>query len=188
MMRRVLFGPVLAPVLAITAACFAAACTVEVHRDGERVASVDGEHVSGGYRLEVRADEDAQIFLVTAPDGKTAAGMVEGEASYLLGDAQIEALGDIPPPAAPEGEEEVSIRAPGFSLRVSGDDEDEEGGGVSMRFGDFSLDASGSDGKGAHVLISGVDAEAARDFIQDADDLSDEVKAQMIAALDLEGD
>jgi hypothetical protein len=81
----------------------------------------------------------------------------------------------------------VSIRAPGVSISVNGDDAG-GGGSVSINAGGHSVDVRADDGDTdrASVRIAGVDADAARDFIAKADELSPQVQAQMLAALGLD--
>jgi len=166
---------------------FLGACSVEVDRSGS------SEGAAGGYTLEVRADEQEQVFLVRAPDGKVAAGRVAGGVSALLDADAIQAFADTPAPDRSGEPEVVSIRAPGFELSVRGDPEGtgEDGGQVSIDVGETSIDVNAQDGATdaedrANVRIAGVDEAAARDFIAKADELSPEVQAQMLAALGLE--
>lgn len=158
----------------------------------------------GGYNLEIRASDDVQFFLVTAPDGHVvgARATSKGE-SALMDDAAIHALLAAPPPAAAittsatgtsaatsTNTNTVSIQAPGVSIQASGDDNGKGDNGdahVSLNVGGpaIQIDAhgNGEDGGNAHVVINGVDAKAARDFIVHADGLSPQVQAQMLAAL-----
>ncbi len=174
-----------------------AACSpgkVEVIGDNGEKVVVNGVG-RGGYTLQVVGDEGAQVYIVTAPDGRTAAAKVEGEASALLGPAEAQnmvsrqqaAMADVD---RGEGRgEHVNIQVPGFSLQVTGDDADGERGTVRMKAAGFDLDVdSDDDGSGnerAVVRIGGVDAESAREFIDGADGLSEETKAQMREKLGL---
>jgi hypothetical protein len=167
-----------------------AACSpgkVEVTSDnGEKVVV----HGSGGYTLQVVGDDAAQIYIVTAPDGRVAAAKSEGEASSLLGAAEAQnavarqtaQMAAAETAAGDSKSDDVNIRVPGFSLQVS-DDGSTGGGKVRMQAGGFDLDVNSSDdGTGnerAVVRIGGVDADSASQFIDDTDGLSEEVKAQM---------
>lgn len=152
-----------------------------------------------GYRLEVRALEGVQTYLITAPDGKVVGAQAADGASRLLDEARIHEIAETPMPADADAPPEVmSLKLPGFEMSVNAD-HDEEGNTSSDDNGNaqvkmrvrgqetVSIDAR-ENGPGdaddiAHVVISGASAETARDFINDADELSEEVKAQMRAAL-----
>jgi hypothetical protein len=172
-----------------------AACspgTVEVTGDNGEKVTVDG---SGGYTLQVVGDDAAQVYIVTAPDGRVAAAKSEGEVSTLLGAAEAQnavARQQTAMAAASadgSGGENVNIQVPGFSLQVSGDGGNGEAAKVRMQAGGFDLDVnSADDGTGnerAAVRIGGVDADSARQFIDDTEGLSAEVKAQMREKLGL---
>ena len=175
-------------VLLVVAALFTGACSVETN------GGAADSH--GGYRLEVRASEAEQIYLVTAPDGRVAAARAQDGQSTLLGASDIRALA--PPMArnttAGDDNHTVSIHAPGFSLQASGDDEGKSDGGqahLSMNAGGQSIEidadsdtGDASDGR-AHVVIAGADEKTARDFIAHADKLSPAVQAQMLSQVGL---
>lgn len=154
-----------------------------------------GEAVSG-YTLEVRASEGEQIFLVTSPEGKTAAARASGGASALMGESEVQTLlAAAPEPSTDAHQEVVSLRLPGIDLRVSGDGEGsgEDGSGhVSVNVGGHSVEVNASEGgpgdsdDRAHVLIRGVPESEAREFIAKADQLSPNVQAAMMAELGLE--
>ncbi len=157
----------------------------------------------GGYNLEIRASDDVQFFLVTAPNGHIVGATASKGVSALMDDAAIHAL--LATPAAPAAgttsatstststdTNTVSIRAPGLSIQASGDDNDKSDHGdahISMGGGNngpgIQIDAhgNGENSGNAHVVINGVDAKTARGFIEQTDELSPEVKAQMYAAL-----
>lgn len=158
----------------------------------------------GGYNLEIRASDDAQIFLVTAPDGHVVGARASKGESAMMDDAAIHALAAAPPPAAATtsttststdtstSTNTVSIQAPGVSIQASGDDNGKSDNGeahVSVNLGGpaVQIDAhgTGENSGNAHVVINGVDAKTAREFITGADDLSPAVQAQMLAALGL---
>lgn len=172
-------------------ALLAAGCIdVNTKSDGE------GSEAAGGYTLEVRASEGEQVFLVTSPDGKTAAARASGGASALLGENDLQALmAAAPEPSANAQQEVVSLRMPGINLQVSGDPEGsgEDGSGrVSVNVGGHSVEVNASEGgpgdadDRAHVLIRGVPESEAREFIAKADQLSPNVQAAMLAELGLE--
>lgn len=176
-------------VSAICALALIAACTDIKPGD-------DGELAGGpaeGYTLEVRASEGEQVFLVTSPEGRTAAARAAGGASALLDETAMRAL---PAVAASDNMREVvSLRMPGVDLSVSGDPESkgEDGSGrVSINVGGHSVEVNASEGgpgdgdDQAHVLIRGVPEAEAREFIAKADQLSPAVQAEMLAALGLD--
>ncbi|MBL8559713.1 MAG: hypothetical protein JNM47_13385 [Hyphomonadaceae bacterium] len=157
------------------------------------VQTEDGETVQiggrGGYTLQVVGDDAERIFVVTAPDGRSAAARAAGETSSLLGAAEAQNListHQAALAAAPAGED-VSIRVPGFTLEVT------DGGAdgrdrVKMRaMGiDLDVDADETDaGDRAVVRIGGVDEKSAREFIEGADGLSAETRAEMMKKLGL---
>jgi len=147
-----------------------------------------------GYTLQIVAEESAQIYLVTHSDGRSVAAKVENGQSALM-DAEAAAdrvearMGVMGEPT----EGQVHIRFPGVSISVAGQD---HGGGhdrariaISAGGHDVLVDAEdsprGEDAEKVVVRIPGVSAEDAREFIDESDKLSAEVKAQMRAALGL---
>ncbi|MEZ5996934.1 MAG: hypothetical protein R3C25_14405 [Hyphomonadaceae bacterium] len=180
--------------IAASFALAAAACgeIEQSHRDGVELAG--GE---GGYTLEIRAVEGAQTYIVTAPDGRVVGGRAAGGASALMDADRVRALASEPPP---EGEttapQVVSLRLPGFSMTINADQDDENGNGrvaLSVGGGEGQTVVVNADEGGpgdeddrAYVRITGVDEEAARHFIAEADELSPGVQAQMLAGLGLE--
>jgi len=183
MFRRPLLSLAAATSLALLSACA---------ESGEQQLAGGPEQSGGGYTLEVRADDNLQVFLVTAPDGRQAAGRVESGVSSFMEGAQIQSLGAMPPtPSPPAGDEAVSVRAPGFSLSIAGEsDAGGEGGGrVAINVGGHSVEVNAEEAgvnDRAHVRIGGVDAGEAREFIEGADELSADVRSQMLAALGLD--
>ncbi len=152
---------------------------------------------SRGYTLEVRAKDGETVYLVTDPEGRLAgARAAEGGPSAVLAQREARALAATAPEPImdPGAEENVKFALPGFSLAVSGKDGEGEGGAehgrVEIKLGETQVHVEGEDGEGGHeranVRISGVDAGDARDFITDAEDLSPEVKAEMLDILGLE--
>jgi len=189
-------------------ALLAAACSVEAGKG----------HHRGGYSVDIRANGNDQVYVVTAPDGRTTAARVHDGASAMLNTQEMQqALASMPAPAPPttNGDDDVSIRAPGFSLRASGDghvdddaatttptsgekpatapasDDQRERGTVQMNIGGFGLDVNADDGgpgdadDRAQVRLTGLSAHDTRKFITEADDLSPAVQAQMLTALGL---
>lgn len=163
--------------------------------------NVSDDHDSspaGSYTLEVRADQAAQIYLVTTPDGKTVAARAANGTSALMEGRAVQALANQPMPAGEEGQDQVSIRVPGANISVHADGDDESGNGtahINVNAGGrhVQVDAQGNgDDNGpdnnAHVRITGADEEEARDFVRKADKLSPDVQNQMLAALGLDGD
>jgi hypothetical protein len=177
----------------IALALLAGAC-VEVETASE--ADAGAAAAAAGYTLEVRASESEQIFLVTSPEGRTAAARAVGEASALLGESDLQALLAVAPPSSGEAHREVvSLRLPGVNIAVSGDPEgsgENSGGRVSIDVGGHAVEVDASEGgpgdddDRAHVLIRGVPESEAREFIAKADQLSPNVQAAMLAELGLE--
>lgn len=205
--------------LIIGLAIFAAACSVDIGKG----------HGHGGYVVDIRAADNDAVYMVTAPDGRVAAARSHNGASAMLDPQALQqALAAMPAPATNPryDDHNVSIRAPGFALDASGDDDGKNGddgadnnhdhpatttpasgtkpaasgagdhndhgrGHVSMNVGGFSFDADGDSDSGdgrAHVHFAGLSAHDARHFITEADELSPQVQAQMLAALGLSQD
>jgi len=148
------------------------------------------ENAPGGYTLEVRANQDAQVFLVTGPEGQGAAARAAGGVSALMDTTQARAFTVLPENEEPLPEV-LSLRVPGFDLSIGAEgNTSEEGARVSINAGGRRVEVNArDDGAGeterAHVRITGASEADARDFIAKADELSPEVQAQMLAALGL---
>ncbi len=154
---------------------------------------------ASGYTMEIRASGADQTYLITAPDGRVVGARAAEGASALMDATRAAALVADPPQFAEAEREggEVSIRLPGFSLSASGDEENPDGeqGRVAISVGGdrgehVTVHADeGGPGEAddrAYVRITGADEEAVRSFIDEADHLSPEVKAQMRSALALQ--
>jgi hypothetical protein len=147
-----------------------------------------------GYTLDVFAHDAEQIYLVSHSDGRAAAARAQGATSEVLTPEAARALLTERQTAltGAEGEEVVGVRGPGFSLSIKGDEnaaEGEEGAvqiAVNTGQGGMTIDAR-DEGENDHarVRITGADEATARDFINDAEELSPEVKAAMLASLRL---
>jgi len=166
-------------------AVLAAACSADVNTG--RAAAV-GE----GYVLEVRATSGEQTYLVTAPDGRVVGARAAQGASALMNGDSAQRLAADPPPQGDAPPEVMSLRLPGFDMAISaeGDDSTENGrASVSINAGDNRVIVNADEGgpgeadDRAYVRITGADADAVRDFINDAEELSPEVKAEMLAEL-----
>lgn len=170
-----------------------AACAPDV---AGTVSDAVSEHAAApgeGWTMQVIGDDADRVFLVTRPDGKTAAARVRGESCAMVGAeeartlaaAEIAALAAVPAP-----KEHVSIEAPGFALRVAGDGDETGTGGrgqVRIDVGGLKVNVDGDearDGRAA-VTIEGVNEDAARRFIDESEELTAEVKAQMLRELGL---
>ena len=150
--------------------------------------------VAEGYTLEIRALQDVQTYLVTAPDGRVVGGRAASGVSALLDTTRAQSLAAELPPEGEELPEVVAMRFPGFELSVSGGDEDPNGenGNVNITIGgEQRVEVRANEGgpgdadDTAYVRITGADEAAARDFINDAEELSPETKTEMRAALGL---
>lgn len=187
MMRFGLAAPLMALAVMGLAACSPG--KVEVTSENGETVVVNGR---GGYTLQVVGAEKDQVYIVTAPDGRTAAARVTDGASALMGAgeaqnmvaAQQAAMG--PEPGA--GGDDVHISVPGFSLKVKDGQGDGDRSHVQMKAAGFDLDVNADETGGSEravVRIGGADAKSAREFIDGADGLSPEVRAQMREKLGL---
>ncbi|MBN8607391.1 MAG: hypothetical protein J0L81_10760 [Caulobacterales bacterium] len=170
-----------------------AACGPVVIGDG---AGNDQTASAGGYTMEIRAGDNQQTYLITTPDGRTVGARAAEGASALMDNTRSQALAAEPPPQGEALPEQVSIRLPGFSLSVAGEDNgaESENGQVRISVGGeggqqvvVNADEGGPGDADdlAYVRVSGADADAVREFIAEQEELSAEVKAQLIAELQL---
>ena len=167
-------------------AALAAACSGDVTVDGD---AAPGE----SYTLEIRATEGEQTYLVIAPDGRVVgARSAEGASALMNGDRARELAGD-PPPQGETPPEVMSMRFPGVDMQINADEGEGETGraNVSINAGEHSVIVNADEGgpgeadDRAYVRITGADEDAVRDFINDAEELSAEVKAEMLGELGL---
>lgn len=172
------------------AAVALAACTSEVSKAVNEKAAASPDQA---WTIQVVGDNEDNVMVVTGPGGKSAAARVTAGASSLLADAEAQgflaeaqtAYEADPPP------EKVSIKAPGVSINVAADETAGENSGrgrVRIDVGGIQVHVDGdeADGEGRGVFrMTGVNADTAREFIEDADDLSPEVKQQMREKLGL---
>jgi hypothetical protein len=149
---------------------------------------------ASGYTIEIRALENTQSYIVTAPDGRVVGARAAEGASALMETSRAQALAGEPPPAGEDVPEVLSLRVPGFDMSIGATEENADGehGSVNLQIGgeqNITVRANeGGPGEAddtAFVRITGADEQAVRDFINDADDLSPDVKTQMLAALNL---
>ncbi|MDZ4777634.1 MAG: hypothetical protein SGJ23_12705 [Alphaproteobacteria bacterium] len=168
-----------------------AACSpgaIKVETDGGETVEINGR---GGYTLQVVGSDSQQVYVVTSPDGRSAAAKVEGEVSSLLGSAEAQnlvATNQAALAAAEPAGEDVNISLPGFSLKVTENGPNGESGRVKMKAMGFDLDVDAkdsADGERAVVRIGGADAKSAREFIEGADGLSAETRAEMLRKVGL---
>lgn len=168
-------------------ALLAAACSADVNvSDGDQPGA-------GGYTLEVRATQAEQTYLITAPDGRVIGARAAEGASALMDGQRAQRLASDPPPQGETPPEVMSLRLPGFEMQINAkeDDANGESGRVALSLGGnghnivVHADEGGPGGADdrAYVRITGADEAAVRDFINDAEELSADVKAQMFAAL-----
>jgi len=149
---------------------------------------------AGGYTMEVRASSLEQTYLIVAPDGTTVGARAAEGASALMDSDRARALVDDPPPQG-ETSEVISVNVPGFDMSISGGGEDADGdngrvqislGGDGQRVEVHADEGGAGDADDrAFVRVTGADEEAVREFIAEAEELSPEVKDQMLAALGL---
>ena len=173
--------------LALAVPLILAAC------DGSYSSDSADQEPAGGYTLEVRAVEGVQTFVVTAPDGRSTGSRVAEGASALLDGDQIQSLGAMEPLSDEAHPEVFAMRFPGVDISVAADESDpnSESATVRVNAGGRSVHVDAEDGgpgendDRANVRITGATEEDARDFINDAEDVSPEVKTQMLAAIGL---
>lgn len=164
-----------------------AACDAS-YTSGERAADT-----AGGYTLEVRAVEGVQTYIVTAPDGRQTAGRAAEGASALLDAEAIQGLGDMQALNTEPQPEVFAMRIPGVDISVSADAENpnSESANVRINAGGRSVHVDADEGgpgdsdDRANVRITGATEQDARDFINDAEEISAEVKTQMLSAVGL---
>lgn len=168
-----------------------AACdsTTSVDTKGDQQAAAEG------YTLEIRATSATQSYVVIAPDGRTVGARAADGASALMDGARAQALVAEPPPAGADVPEVMSLRLPGFQMAIGGTEEDANGenGSVSLSIGGqqnvvvrANEGGPGDEDDVAYVRITGASEESVRDFINDAEELSPEVKTQMLTELGLQ--
>lgn len=165
-------------------AALLAACSGDITVDGD--AAPDES-----YTLEVRATEGEQTYLVIRPDGRVVgARAAEGASALMNGDRARELAGD-PPPQGETPPEVMSLRFPGVDLQINADEGEGETGraNVSINAGEHSVVVHADEGgpgesdDRAYVRITGADEDAVRDFVNDAEELSPQVKTEMLAEL-----
>lgn len=175
--------------LALAAPLILTACDVSSSTSTSR----DTQDAAGGYTLEVRAVEGVETYIVTAPDGRQTASTVAEGMSSLLDADQIQRLG-VAEPLSPEPHPEVfAMRLPGVNISVSADEDNPNGDAATVHInaGGRTVHVDAEDGgpgendDRANVLITGANESDARDFINDAEDISAEVKQQMLTAVGL---
>lgn len=143
-----------------------------------------------GYTLEVLATEGDQIYVVSHPQtGEATAARVHNGASALLDLQTAQALlTERQAAIGAQQREVISFSVPGLSFSVRSDDPNSDTAQVQIQAGgqEVNVNADGSGaGENAVVRITGVDAQAARDFITEADGLDPGVQQQMLDALKL---
>lgn len=190
MLRKTLPTVVLLALATTLAACDKP--SVNVSANGTTVQINGDKPVDGGYKLEVVGDDLRRVVFVTAPDGRTAAAEVKDGKSALVAEADArtfmgERAAQIP---APTGQDKVNIGVGGFSLQVQGDGNEGKDGAaaVTINAGGTSVQVNaGGEGtnEAAAVTVGGVDADAARRFIDEQKGLSDATRAEMKAKVGL---
>lgn len=182
---RILFA------LALAAPLFLMACDGSYSSSSE--ATANQEEAAGGYTLEVRAIEGVETYIVTAPDGRQTATRVAEGASALLDTDAIQRLGPMEPIQGEPNPEVFALRFPGVDISVAADESDpnSEAATVRVNAGGRTVHVDAEDGgpgendDRANVRITGATESDARDFINDAEHVSAEVKQEMLTALGL---
>lgn len=162
--------------------------------DGSYSGAENASGPAGGFTLEVRADEGQQTYIVTAPDGRQTATRIADGASTLLDTGAIQSLGEMQALSEEAQPEVFAMRFPGVDISVAADENnpDSESATVRVNAGGRSVHVDANEGgpgdadDRANVRITGATEEDAREFINDAEDVSAEVRTQMLAAVGLE--
>lgn len=152
------------------------------------------EEAAGGYTLEVRAVQGVETLIVIAPDGRRTAARTTQGVSALLDEQAIQGLGEMQPLSDEPNPEVFAMRMPGVNISVAADENDPNGDSatVSVNAGGRTVHVDAQDGGAgenddrANVRITGATESDARDFINDNEDVSAEVKTQMLAAIGLQ--
>jgi hypothetical protein len=193
-MRKLCFvreTPMLRRSLVVLAAVTLAACNASPPATGDNGAGVSG------YTLVVRADENAQVYLVAHADGAITGARVTGGASELLDQRDARTLLGEPLAFADGAEppEQVAVNLPGFQLSVRADEDgaSSDNAHVNINVGGKRVEVNAQDNDGdagaheqARVRVTGADAQEARDFIAKAEGVSDAVQAEMLEVLGLD--
>lgn len=165
--------------------------------DGSATTTPGGDAATAaadGYTMEIRAMQDVQTYIITAPDGRIVGGRAASGVSALLDADRAQALAAEPVPEGDDQPEVMSMRWPGFEMSISGDGEDANGENGSVNIsvgGEQRVEVRANEGgpgeadDTAFVRITGADEEAVRKFINDAEELSSETKTEMLGALGL---
>jgi hypothetical protein len=130
---------------------------------------------------------------VTAPDGRQTASRFADGASTLLDADAMRSLGDMEPLNGEANPEVFALRFPGVDISVAADESDPNSESATVRVNaggrtvhvDAEEGGPGESDDRANVRISGATEEDAREFINDAEHVSVEVKQQMLAAVGL---
>lgn len=145
---------------------------------------------AGSFTMSLVARDGEEILLVRRDDGRSAAVRIADGASQALSveDAQARFAELAPAIDTANEQEKVHLAAPGFELKVSG----QEGGdnariSLGMNGQTIDIDATdgGPDGDQALIRVDGADEKAVREFIEDREKLSAEAKAQIYQQLGL---
>lgn len=171
---------------AALAALALAACSSEENLAGGPAS----DNPAGGYTLEVRADQDVKVYLVTDAEGNTVASRATGGVSSLMDVEEARAFNVLPATSEPPPEV-MSLRVPGFEISIAaeGDSANSENARVQVNAGGRTVDVTaqgdGAENDRAHVRITGASEADVRDFIADAEELTPETRTEMLAALGL---
>lgn len=175
-------------ILVVGLAALAAACSADINTG-------DSAAPGQSYTLEVRATSGEQTYLITAPDGRVVGARAAEGASALMNGDRARALAGDPPPQGEAPPEVMSLRLPGVNMQINAEPDDTKGdnGRVALSVGAEGRNIvvhadEGGPGEAddrAYVRITGADEAAVRDFVQDAEELSPQVRAAMLAELGL---
>lgn len=173
-------------VFAALAALALAACS-----EAEMAGGPESSNPAGGYTLEVRADQDVKVYLITDAEGNSVAGRATGGVSSLMDVEEARAFSVLPATDEAPPPEVMSLRVPGFEISIAadGDSGNSENARVQVNAGGRTVDVTaqgdGAENDRAHVRITGASEADVRDFIADAEELTPETRTEILAALGL---
>lgn len=161
------------------------------------------------YSIILAAQDEEVLLLVSAADGHEAAATIPaGQDGKLMDVEQAQARLAQLAPGPIEGEKEISIKLPAFSLEVDGAEHAGAHGGkrdgagddgrVQIKIGSgkstISIDASEAGENGAKlgladqaiIRIDGADEAALRKFLKEQDKVSEKLRVALLSELGLE--
>lgn len=172
------------------AACTPGTVTVSTENDKKiAVAASVGAPKDGGYGMQIFAVQEAKIFYIQGPDGKSVAARSADGQSAIMPAAEakelIERHGGALAAGTAQGGDKVKIKIPFVGIDVVSD-ESGDNAKVQINAGGQKIEVDANDAAdAAHVRISGANADSVRKFINEGESLSADTKVAMLAALGL---